>query len=164
MAEIYLARHGETEANAEGRVQGWLDPPLNGRHIECRGDSATMTEWAPPFTRRCDARGCAPIPLPAISGSNDDELASDGVTLYQLERRDQAIVLAIHSIPTNLRRLVPIIDAGVAGWGFTGSLDRGVIHASRGKVILALQRKADRRPIVVAVDRDGTTHVLAAGE
>ena len=31
MAEIYLARHGETEANAEGRVQGWLDPPLNER-------------------------------------------------------------------------------------------------------------------------------------
>ena len=31
MSAIYLARHGETEANAEGRVQGWLDPPLNER-------------------------------------------------------------------------------------------------------------------------------------
>ena len=31
MSAIYLARHGETEANAEGRVQGWLDPPLNDR-------------------------------------------------------------------------------------------------------------------------------------
>jgi broad specificity phosphatase PhoE len=31
VAEIYLARHGETQANAEGRVQGWLDPPLNER-------------------------------------------------------------------------------------------------------------------------------------
>jgi probable phosphoglycerate mutase len=28
---IWLARHGETAANAEGRVQGWLDPPLNDR-------------------------------------------------------------------------------------------------------------------------------------
>jgi probable phosphoglycerate mutase len=28
---IWLARHGETTANAEGRVQGWLDPPLNER-------------------------------------------------------------------------------------------------------------------------------------
>ena len=26
---IYLARHGETDSNAEGRVQGWIDPPLN---------------------------------------------------------------------------------------------------------------------------------------
>jgi probable phosphoglycerate mutase len=28
---IWLARHGETAANAEGRVQGWIDPPLNER-------------------------------------------------------------------------------------------------------------------------------------
>jgi broad specificity phosphatase PhoE len=31
---IWLARHGETDANAEGRVQGSLDPPLNGRGRE----------------------------------------------------------------------------------------------------------------------------------
>jgi broad specificity phosphatase PhoE len=28
---IWLARHGETDANAEGRVQGTIDPPLNER-------------------------------------------------------------------------------------------------------------------------------------
>jgi broad specificity phosphatase PhoE len=31
---IWLARHGETAPNAEGRVQGWLDPPLNDRGRE----------------------------------------------------------------------------------------------------------------------------------
>jgi broad specificity phosphatase PhoE len=31
---IWLARHGETDANAEGRVQGSLDPPLNDRGRE----------------------------------------------------------------------------------------------------------------------------------
>ena len=31
---IWLARHGETAANAEGRVQGSLDPPLNERGRE----------------------------------------------------------------------------------------------------------------------------------
>jgi broad specificity phosphatase PhoE len=32
-AEIYLVRHGETEWNAQGRIQGCLDSPLtpNGR-------------------------------------------------------------------------------------------------------------------------------------
>jgi probable phosphoglycerate mutase len=28
-APIWLARHGETAANAEGRIQGSIDPPLN---------------------------------------------------------------------------------------------------------------------------------------
>lgn len=32
--EIWLARHGETDANAEGRVQGSIDPPLNERGRE----------------------------------------------------------------------------------------------------------------------------------
>ena len=31
---IWLARHGETAANAEGRVQGRIDPPLNDRGRE----------------------------------------------------------------------------------------------------------------------------------
>jgi 2,3-bisphosphoglycerate-dependent phosphoglycerate mutase len=31
---IWLARHGETDANAEGRVQGSIDPPLNERGRE----------------------------------------------------------------------------------------------------------------------------------
>ncbi len=29
--KIYLVRHGQSEANAAGRVQGWFDSPLNGR-------------------------------------------------------------------------------------------------------------------------------------
>ena len=32
--EIWLARHGETDANAEGRVQGSIDEPLNDRGRE----------------------------------------------------------------------------------------------------------------------------------
>jgi broad specificity phosphatase PhoE len=31
VTSVYLARHGETDANAEGRVQGWMDPPLNAQ-------------------------------------------------------------------------------------------------------------------------------------
>ncbi|MEA2443033.1 MAG: 2,3-bisphosphoglycerate-dependent phosphoglycerate mutase, partial [Thermoleophilales bacterium] len=31
---IYLARHGETDDNARGVVQGWVDTPLNDRGRE----------------------------------------------------------------------------------------------------------------------------------
>lgn len=27
---IYIIRHGETDLNAKGILQGWLDEPLNG--------------------------------------------------------------------------------------------------------------------------------------
>ena len=32
--KLYVIRHGETEANKEGRFQGWLDNPLNEKGIE----------------------------------------------------------------------------------------------------------------------------------
>jgi broad specificity phosphatase PhoE len=41
---IWLARHGETDANAEGRVQGSLDPPLNDRGREQARELAERVE------------------------------------------------------------------------------------------------------------------------
>jgi broad specificity phosphatase PhoE len=32
--KIYVIRHGETGANKEGRLQGWLDEPLNDLGIK----------------------------------------------------------------------------------------------------------------------------------
>ena len=31
---LYVIRHGETDANKEGRFQGWSDNPLNEKGIE----------------------------------------------------------------------------------------------------------------------------------
>ncbi len=31
---VYLIRHGQTAHNAEGRIQGWLDVPLNAEGVE----------------------------------------------------------------------------------------------------------------------------------
>jgi hypothetical protein len=140
-----------------------LEAPLNGRHIDCRGDTAIVAEWAPPSVRRCDARGCTLVTLPPIAGTNDDELASDGDTFYQIERRDPALVLAIQSLSSGSRKVVPIADSYALGW-VSSTLDGGMVHSSRGRVFLTLQRKVDSRPIVLAVERDGSTRVLVAGE
>ena len=43
---IWLARHGETDANAEGRVQGSLDPSLNDRGRE---QARALAEEAAPL-------------------------------------------------------------------------------------------------------------------
>ena len=141
-----------------------LEPALTGRHMHCRGDVAVITEWDPPSARRCDAHGCTPLELPAITGTNEDEFASDGEVLYQLEQRDPAIVLGIQPLSGGRRRLVPIIDAGAISWGFFGLLDRGMLHANFNSALLTFHRKTDGRVIVLAVDRLGTTRVLVAGE
>ena len=45
---IWLARHGETDSNAEGRVQGSIDPPLNDRGREqARALAKAATEVGP---------------------------------------------------------------------------------------------------------------------
>lgn len=141
-----------------------VEQALNGRHIECHGDTAMIAEWAPPAVRRCDVHGCTSLTLPAVAGRDDDELASDGETLYQLELRESALLLAIQPLPTGPRRVVPIIDAYAVSAAYSGRMDRGMLHAGQGRVLLTLARKTDGHPLVVAVEKDGTTRVLIAGE
>lgn len=47
--KLYLVRHGETDANARGIVQGWLDTELNQKGI------AQATEAAKNFNKPIDA-------------------------------------------------------------------------------------------------------------
>ncbi|BBT95269.1 hypothetical protein WP8W19C03_19630 [Aeromonas veronii] len=50
--ELVVIRHGETQANAEGRYQGALDIGLNDdgvRQISCLAEKVAVTE--PPFDR-----------------------------------------------------------------------------------------------------------------
>ena len=41
--EIYFVRHGETEWNKEGRLQGWLDSDLTAKGIKQRNNFSQKT-------------------------------------------------------------------------------------------------------------------------
>jgi broad specificity phosphatase PhoE len=36
MLELWLVRHGVTDWNLEGRIQGWSDPPLTALRLEAQ--------------------------------------------------------------------------------------------------------------------------------
>ena len=45
MTTLHLVRHGETEWNRDGRIQGWADTPLSERgHEQARELAATLGE------------------------------------------------------------------------------------------------------------------------
>jgi probable phosphoglycerate mutase len=49
VTELWIVRHGETDWNAEGRVQGWTDIPLNGKGLRQAARLADCLR-ATPFT------------------------------------------------------------------------------------------------------------------
>jgi broad specificity phosphatase PhoE len=77
---LYLIRHGETDYNASGRIQGWLDVPLNeaGRR-QARAIAARLAAkpiahiYASPLARAADTARTVAIAI-GIELSFDDRL------------------------------------------------------------------------------------------
>ncbi|WP_421693490.1 histidine phosphatase family protein [Aestuariivirga sp.] len=50
---IYFVRHGETDWNVQGLIQGWTDTPLNGKgHVQARAVATALTaipDFSPDF-------------------------------------------------------------------------------------------------------------------
>ncbi|MBI3205857.1 MAG: histidine phosphatase family protein [Polyangiaceae bacterium] len=56
--ELLIVRHGESEANAEGRLQGWLDYPLSERG---RAQARQLAGWLRTTGTRWDFAFCSPL-------------------------------------------------------------------------------------------------------
>ena len=38
--KLYILRHGETDLNVQGRLQGWLDAPLNENGVRAAAETS----------------------------------------------------------------------------------------------------------------------------
>ena len=106
---IYFLRHGETDYNAAGRLQGRLDIPLNAKGraqakrnggvlVELLDDPSVLTYVASPLLRTCQtmriAREC--VGLPDNGFATDDRLLEisfgtwEGRTWSEIKRDDAA--------------------------------------------------------------------------
>ena len=106
---LLLARHGRTAENAEGRILGHRDPPLDraGRAeaealARALADVAPRALWTSPLLRArqtaaavAAATGLEAVVLEALSES--DRGAWEGRTLAELEAEDPALVAAFRA-------------------------------------------------------------------
>ena len=101
MLKIYIIRHGETDWNVEGRVQGWTDTPLNAkglaqaRLIACRlGEEKGFDAlYSSPLQRAwrtaediAGAVGLTPVPEPRLKERCLGMI--EGHTFLEIEQQD----------------------------------------------------------------------------
>lgn len=112
MKTIYLVRHGETEANRQGVLQGWNNNPLDtAGHKQAEGlvlrasrvpletiyvsDLIRTQETAAPLAR---ARGMEPVILPGLREISFGRW--EGLTFSQLRREEPELLECIFITPT----------------------------------------------------------------
>jgi len=106
--DIYILRHGETEWNRQGRLQGWLDSPLTelGRAQAARQGAVLAAEgavdlplWSSPAPR---ALATAALALPGRSARPDPRLREitlgpwDGLTRAEIAALSPGVPLSAH--------------------------------------------------------------------
>jgi phosphoserine phosphatase len=154
---ITLARHGETDWNAERRFQGHADPPLNERGREqaralagALGDTPLKAIYSSDLRRSeetarivGDARGIEPEPRSELREIDVGEWS--GLTFPEIEER----------YPEGVRRH----REGGDGW------EEGEPHAAmQQRVVTAVRRIASEHPdeSVLVVIHGGTMRALMA--
>lgn len=106
--DIYILRHGETEWNRQGRLQGWLDSPLTelGREQAARQGAVLSAEgalglplWSSPAPR---ALATAALALPGRTARPDPRLREitlgpwDGLTRPEIAALAAGVPLSAH--------------------------------------------------------------------
>ena len=162
---LILVRHGESDANAAGIYQGWLDSPLSARGeaqaaataraLAARDDIRPVALYASPLLRAwrtgeviADALGLTPVAHPGLREINVG--AATGLALTAVRERwprleEERLAFGLdHGWPegetgrTFGARVVATLDEIVARHGRptpTGSPDEAVILASHGGTI-----------------------------
>ncbi|MFG1299042.1 histidine phosphatase family protein [Xanthobacter sp. V3C-3] len=183
----FLVRHGETDWNVVGRLQGRRDVPLNalgriqagrvGRVLhQLAGDPRVLTYVASPLSRAVETMRIlrTSLDLPAAEFSTDIRLAEisfgqwEGQTWPELRRRDHEGVRRRDLDPWNFappggesyRHLCDRVNAACAG------LDQDSVIVTHGGVIRALLHLNAGMPegeAAILPVRQGAVYVVSGG-
>ncbi|WP_296579285.1 histidine phosphatase family protein [Phreatobacter sp.] len=182
--KLYFVRHGETDWNAEGRLQGQRDIPLNavGRvqaeevgAILARLEPgyADLAYWASPLsrTRETMERMRARLGLHPPAYGLDDRLmelsfgAWEGLTWPEVEAHSPAVAASRladkwHTKPPQGENYE---DVATRLRGFVATLDRPsviVSHGGVGRTLMALRGTMDRVRASEVFVRQGVVYVF----
>lgn len=184
---LYFIRHGETDWNAGGRLQGQRDIPLNAtgrrqavavagvleRLAATRGD---LPWWSSPLVRARETAEIAraALGLPAPGYQTDDRLKElafgdwEGLTWPEVERHSPALAARRladkwHTVPPGGENYEVL--AGRLG-SFLGQIEgEGVLvaHGGVGRALMALSGALDRREAAETFVRQGVVYVFEPG-
>jgi probable phosphoglycerate mutase len=184
---LYFIRHGETDWNAGGRLQGQRDIPLNETGRRQAAAVAGVLErlaatggdlpwWSSPLKRARETAEIAraTLRLPASGYRTDDRLKElafgdwEGLTWPQVERHSPALAAQRladkwHTLPPggeNYERLADRLGS------FLGQLDgEGVLvaHGGVGRALMVLSGALDRREAAETFVRQGVVYVFEPG-
>ncbi|MEL6609298.1 MAG: histidine phosphatase family protein [Pseudomonadota bacterium] len=172
--DIYVLRHGETEWNAEGRMQGDLNSPLTVRGIEHaraqrrileRRDLTGFEVRVSPLGRAIETAGIAVAPL-VRSLTTDPALREIGVGDWAGCRRDE-LSLDTKAMQVTEDGVLALYQEAPGGEGFDGLAQRceGVLDALQGPSILVTHGITSRmlRALYLGLGPEGL-HDLPGGQ
>lgn len=188
-SRLYFVRHGETEWNVAGRLQGQTDTPLNGRgrdQARAVGRSlrnllpatalANMDFFSSPMTRALQTMALlrSALDMPPDPFIMDDRLKEitfgqwEGQTWREIRKREPAVAQLRAadrwgSVPPDGESYAMVAER-VKPWVNSLTGDSLVVaHGGIGRVLLYLLTKMDPADATLAVIQQGKVLILEGG-
>lgn len=151
MTKIILARHGETQYNVEGRVQGWLDSPLTEKGV------AELTKQAQELKdsfSRVYSSPCMRAVRSAVILSSCNKKVAKFTTCEDL--------IEMHFVPWEGRLISEVSNTGYPSDFSTYSNDPANFVPAAGESFADVKARAVKAIKKIALENDGKTVLVVS--